>query len=218
MAEIISEGPVTKVNVGRLTNAIFVFTLLLLFRNVKTPTFENFSNTGNTTANLYGLTQFPDIFSFLNAFIIIAMLWIVMFHIFHQLQKIDRTYLYIHLMTLMMVIFIPISSHLNVIFPGKSVFPLLFNLNMLIIGLLLFLEWFHISRKPEIRSPMISTRQMNCTGIKMLYIPITAVFGVVLSAFDLQYTQSVYLITMIAFALTTIYFRNRKKSGGSESV
>ena len=68
MAETISEGPVTKVNVGRLTNAIFVFTILLLFRNVKTPSFENFSNTGYTTANLFGQTQLPDIFSFLNAF------------------------------------------------------------------------------------------------------------------------------------------------------
>jgi len=55
-------------------------------------------------------------------------------------------------------------------------------------------------------------------GIKMLYIPVTAVVGAFLSTFDLQYTQSVYFITMIAFALTTLYFRNRKKSGGFESI
>jgi len=217
MGEIQSEGPVTKVNIGRLTNAIFVFTLLLIFRNVKTPTFENHLTIGNATSNNFGLMQLPDILSFLNAFIIIAMLWIVLFHIFHQLKKTDRIYLYLHLMTLMMVIFIPVSSHLNVVFPGKSVFPVLFNLNMLIIGILMFLEWFHISRNPEIRSPLISSRQMNCTGIKMIYIPITAVFGVLLSTFDLPYTQAVYFVTMIAFALTSLYSGKKKKFEGSRS-
>ena len=59
MSETISEGPVTKVNVGRLTNAIFGFTLFLLFRNVKTPTWGDYI--GNATANDFGLTQLPDI-------------------------------------------------------------------------------------------------------------------------------------------------------------
>lgn len=209
MAQTHLEGPVTKVNVGRLTNAVFVFTLLLLFRNVKTPTYIDYI--GNATANDFGLVQLPDILNFLNAFIIIAMLWIVLFHIFNQLQKIDRAYLYLHLITLMMVIFIPISSHLNVIYPGKSVFPLLFNLNMLIIGVLLFLEWWHISRVPEIRIPGITSRQVWCNRIKMLYIPVTAMFGVVLSTFDLPYTQGVYFITILAFALTSLYSWNREK-------
>jgi uncharacterized membrane protein len=216
MVETSSEGPVTKVNVGRLTNAIFVFTLLLLFRNVKTPTWGDYI--GNATANDFGLMQLPDILNFLNAFIIIAMLWVVLFNIFNNLQKIDRVYLYLHLITLMMVIFIPVSSHLNVVFPGRSVFPLLFNLNMLVIGVLLFLEWWHISRKPSIQKPGINSTQKRCIGIKMLYIPVTAVIGAVLSTFDLPHTQSVYFITMVAFALTTLYFRNMKKPGGIEPI
>jgi uncharacterized membrane protein len=216
MVETSSEGPLTKVNVGRLTNAIFVFTLLLLFRNVKTPTWGDYI--GNATANEFGLMQLPDILNFLNAFIIIAMLWVVFFNIFNNLQKIDRVYLYLHLIALMMVIFIPVSSHLNVVYPGRSVFPLLFNLNMLVIGVLLFLEWWHISRNPSIQKPGIDSTQKRCMGIKMLYIPVTAVIGAVLSTYDLQHTQSVYFITMIAFALTTLYFRNWKKSGGVEPV
>ena len=202
MEERVSEGPVTRVNIGRLTNAIFVFTLLLLFRNVRTPTFGDYI--GNATANDFGLMQLPDILSFLNAFIILAMLWIVLFHIFNQVQKIDRVYLYLHLIALMTIIFIPISSHLNVIFPGKSVFPVLFNLNMLVVGLLISLEWWHISRKPAIRKAGINSSQMRCIGIKMLYIPVTAIFGVLLSMLDLPFTQSVYFVTILALGLTSL--------------
>jgi uncharacterized membrane protein len=215
MEGIRSEGPVTKVNVGRLTNAIFVFTLLLLFKNVRTPTF---GDSLNVTMDNFMQVQIPDILSFLNAFIIIAMLWIVLFHIFNQLQKVDRAYLYLHFITLMLIIFIPISSHLNVVYPGKSEFPVLFNLNMLAIGLLLALEWWHISRTPAIRNPEINSYQIHCIGIKMLYIPVTAVFGVILSTFDLKHTQSVYLVTIIAFFLTSLYSRNRGRMHGGESL
>jgi uncharacterized membrane protein len=214
MDEIRSEGPVTKVNVGRLTNAIFVFTLLLLFKNVRTPTFGDY---GIVTMDNFMQVQIADILSFLNACVILAMLWVVLFHIFNQLQKVDRTYLYIHFTTLMMIIFIPISSHLNVVYPGKSDFPVLFNLNMLAIGLLLALEWWHISRTPAIRNPGINSFQMHCIGMKMLYIPVTAVFGVILSMFDLRYTQSVYLVTMLAFLVTSLYSRNREKIHGGET-
>ncbi len=207
MEEMASEGPVTRVNIGRLTNAIFVFTLLLLFRNVRTPTFGDYI--GNATANDFGLMQLPDILSFLNAFIILAMLWMVLFHIFNQVEKIDRVYLYLHLIALMAIIFIPISSHLNVIFPGKSVFPVLFNLNMLAVGLLISLEWWHISRKSAIRKAGINSSQMKCIGIKMLYIPLTAISGVLLSMLDLPFTQSVYFVTILALGLTSLYFRNK---------
>ena len=214
MEEMASEGPVTRVNIGRLTNAIFVFTLLLLFRNVRTPTFGDYI--GNATANDFGLLQLPDILSFLNAFIILAMLWIVLFHIFNQVQKIDRVYLYLHLIALMAIIFIPISSHLNIIFPGKSVFPVLFNLNMSAVGLLISLEWWHISRKPAIRKSGINSSQMRCIGIKMLYIPVTAIFGVLLSMLDLPFTQSVYFVTILAFGLTSLYFRNKAGQHGGD--
>jgi uncharacterized membrane protein len=202
------EGPVTKVNLGRLTNSIFVFTLLLLFRNVRTPTFGDYL--ANRTASDFGLMQLPDIESFLNAFIIIAMLWVFSFHIFHQASRVDRTWLYIHLTTMLFIIFIPVSSHMNVVFPGKSIFPTLFHMNMLVIGLLLALAWWHISHDPRVRRPGITPGQQMCTSVKTIFIPVTAVCGIVLAALDLPYTQGVYLVTMLALAITTLWSRARK--------
>ena len=206
-----AEGPVTRVNVGRLTNAIFAFTLLLLFRNVRTPTFGDYI--ANMTANDFGLMQLPDIASFLNAFVIIAMIWVITFHIFHQMARVDRVYLYIHLITMMMLIFIPVSSHMNVMFPGKSVFPVLFHLNMLAIGTLLALAWWHITRDPAICRRGIDPGQLRCTGLKTLYIPVTALIGILLASLDLPYTQSIYLVTMVALVMTTLYSRYRKEIG-----
>lgn len=209
-SEFSPEGPVTKLNIGRLTNAIFAFTLLLLFKNVRMPSFSDYV-AGTVNAGEFGYMQVPDIFSFLNAFLIIAMIWVITFHLFHQLTRVDRLYIYLHLALVMMVIFIPVSSHMNVMFPGKSVFPVLFHANMLMVGTLLAFLWWHISSESSIRRAGIGRVQMECTTMKILYIPATSVAGMVLANLDLGYTQGIYLGTMIAFVLTTLYSRRRER-------
>jgi uncharacterized membrane protein len=204
------EGPVTKVNIGRLTNAIFAFVLLLLFKNVRIPSFSDYL-AGSVNTGEFGYMQLPDIFSFLNAFLIIAMIWVITFHLFHQLVRVDRMYLYLHLAMMMMVIFIPVSSHMNVMFPGRSIFPVLFHANMLAAGMLLAFLWWHISSEPSIRRPGIGRVQLECTTMKVLYLPATAVAGMFLANLDLGHTQGIYLATMLAFVLTTLYSRKRER-------
>ena len=101
-----NEGPVTKVNVGRLTNGIFVFTLLLIFKNIKLPSFGDYML--SVSADKFGLMQIPDIMSFFNAFIIVSMFWLIFFQIFNKIKKFNRVLLYLHICLLMMIIFIPI--------------------------------------------------------------------------------------------------------------
>ena len=210
--EIDAEGPVTKVNIGRLTNSIFVFTLLFLFKNIRMPTYGDMIE--GSSADGFGLTQLPDIMSFLLAFLILAMIWILAFHIFHMVTKIDRTYLYLHLAMLMMLIMIPITSHYTVIFSGKSLFPVMFHGIMLMIGLLLYIEWYHISHKPSVLMAGISGWRSRCITAKMLIIPVTAIAGMLLAAWDLPHTQYIYFGAMVAFFLMSAHsWKNLKKIG-----
>jgi uncharacterized membrane protein len=208
----VREGPVTKTNVGRLTNAIFVFALLLLFKNIRTPSFEDY--VGNATAHEFGLMQFPDILNFLTVFVILAMIWVVTFHVFHQIEKLDWTTLYLHFILLMCIIFIPISSNLTTVFTGNAAISLVFHLNMLTIGVILLLEWVHCRKAPQILKPGISIDEIHLTDLGMVYIPFTAVVGCVLSNYDLPYTQYIYFGTMLAFAFTGIQLLSRKKMRG----
>lgn len=201
------EGPIAKVNIGRLTNCLFAFTIFLLFRNIRTPSFADYL--ANATADQFGLMQSQDIFSFLNAFFIIAMIWVVTFHLFHQVTRVDRLYIYLHLALMMSLVFIPVSSHMNVMFPGRSIFPVLFHMNMLAVGALLAVEWIHIYSEPSIRRDDINPAQIRCTTLKMLYIPVAAIVGIVLANMDLPNTQGIYILTILAYALTTIYSRGR---------
>jgi uncharacterized membrane protein len=214
--ETFDEGPVTKTNIGRLTNGIFVFTLLLLFKNVRLPSFADTMH--ETKIDTFGLMQIPDILSFVNAFLIIALIWIMTFHIFHQIKKVDRRYISIHFGLLILIVFIPITSHLYQIFEENSIIAFFFHTNIFFISIFLMGEWYHCTHTPNIISAVENTQNYGCFSRKILYIPLTAVIGILLSLYDIALTRNLYYGTMIIFFLdwflTTRYpcnVRRRKR-------
>lgn len=208
-----TEEPIAKINIGRLTNSIFVFTLLLLFTNIRFPTFGDVSDI--STPHHFGVMQIPDITSFLTAFLIIGMVWILAFHIFHLIARVDRTYLYLHLAVLMLLMMIPAACHYSGAFPEKSVFPVLFHAIMLLVGVLLYAEWYHISHSPSVMRPGITGWQKHCMNVKMLFLPGTAMIGMILALLQLPYTQYLYYCTMAAFALVSVFSWKNLKEGGA---
>ncbi|MFA4878217.1 MAG: TMEM175 family protein [Methanoregula sp.] len=193
----IAEGPVSKTNIGRLTNTIFVFAFFLLSRNIRTPTYDDW--VAKVTAHQFGLMQLPEIVSFLNAFLILAMIWIVSFHIFHQYRWLDRKFLYLHFALLMFVIFIPITIQHATLFAQNPLASDLFHLNMLAIGLVIAFEWLHCLKTPALLSYGVPAGGLISTHASVLFIPLTALAGVVLVYCDLLFTQYIYFATMLAF-------------------
>lgn len=88
-----TEGPVTRVNLGRLTNCIFVFTLLYLFKNIQVPNIMD-QGTGESISSWLTIA-FPEILNFINAYLIIAIIWILTFHIIHQIRVVTHWLLWL---------------------------------------------------------------------------------------------------------------------------
>lgn len=196
-----AEGPIARVNIGRLTNTIFVFTLFLLFRFIKTPTFEDW--VANATAEEFGALQIPEIFSFVNAFLIVAMVWVIAFHVFHQYVKLDRMYLYLHFTLLMCVIFIPITNQHALFFYTNPVATELFHFNMLLIGLVIALEWWHGIRNPDLLEPAVSGSRLLPTHVSVLFFPLTAIAGILMVQTGIPFTQYIYFVPLASLALSS---------------
>lgn len=196
----LEEGPITRMNIGRFTNAVFAFTLLLLFKNIRIPSFGDYL--ANANFEQFGIMQVPDILSFINAFVVIAMIWVVVFHVYHQVSRVDRTYIYLHFLFIMALVFIPVTSHLSLVFPGYTLFPVIFHGNMLVLGSLIALEWYHILKKKEIQKDPLDRDRALCIGIKTVYIPAAAVCGILLASLGVPYTEGIYLFVIIAFLAT----------------
>ena len=204
-----ADGPVTKTNIGRLTNTIFVFAFFLLFRFIQTPSYKDW--VASATAHDFGMGQAPVILNFLNVFLILAMIWIVTFHVFHQYRLFDRMYLYLHFALLMFIIFIPITSQHALLFSSVPEVFYLFHLNMLGIGIVIAFEWLHCTRNPVLVGPAVTAGDRATTSANVLVLPITALLGLLMIFCDIPHSQYIYFAAMLALALIGIGSTGRIK-------
>jgi len=205
----VTEGPVANTNIWGLTNGIFGFSLLLLFFAIRIPDFEY--GAGNLVAEQFGRMQLPDILNFLTVFIILLIVWAIVFSILHRTAWIDRTFLYLHFILLMLVIFIPITNDLTILLSGNVAFSILFHANMLSIGLVLFLEWRHCRSRPGLLRQGVPEEGTPFIRASLLVLPVIAFAGCLLAAFHPERTQYLYFLALPAFVILGILMPDRER-------
>ena len=104
--------PITKVNLERLTNGIYAFTMTLMIRNIQSP--QPGMIEGAASFALYLQNTVLSIIDFIGVFLILGMFWLFYFQIFHRMRTFDCRLVYIHLISLMIVVFVPFTQSFSV--------------------------------------------------------------------------------------------------------
>ena len=195
-------GPVTLVNLGRLTNGIFAFSLLYLFRNIQVPTIFEINSEDYLTRYLAGIL--PEWINFLNAFLLITILWILTFSILHQVARTSHRLLLLHFGMLMPLVVIPVTSMLADDFPAEPSFSFLLHLNVLVIVLMLGAQWRYITRTPGLLIRRMTDRERGAVSRRIIFTTGAVLLGMILSWSDLPGTRFIYLGVMILIFLDTI--------------
>jgi len=66
--------PISKVNLERLTNGIYAFTMTLMIRNIQLP--SSGTLTGTASLDNYLVTTSLSVIDFVGAFLILGMFWL----------------------------------------------------------------------------------------------------------------------------------------------
>jgi len=198
------EEPISKVNLERITNGIFAFTMTLLIRNIQTPP-------DGTLENTLSFIQYIDttvlaIIDFIGAFLILGMFWLFYFQMFHRMKTFDYRFLYIHLLSLMIVVFVPFSQS----FTSRSAdFPLadiIFQINYLALSLVLVYAWYYATRtNPSLLVPELTEPEASFLMKKFLVPLGVAILGILILAFGFPFYDVLYILPFIILA---VFFRH----------
>lgn len=194
--------PISKVNLERLTNGIYAFTMTLMVRNITTP----LPGTITTSAALdqYLLGILLSVIDFVGAFIILAMFWLFSFQIFHRTRTVDYRLLHIHLLSLMVVVFVPFTQS----FTGRSGLPaseLLFQVNYFLLSVLLLFTWHYIRNSPALLDPQVTGGEASFL-MKKFTVPLgVSLLGIAFALAGFGYIDVLYLFP---FAIIAIFFRH----------
>ena len=135
-AELEKSGALSTARIQSLGDNIFAFAMTILVLNFLLPELGRGVSLGQV---LSGLS-----FSFLTyvmSFVVLGVMWVSQQNQYHFIERTDRLFLWINIFFLMFVVFIPFSTHMLGLYYDSVLAVLIYGLNLLICGALLYMHW-----------------------------------------------------------------------------
>ena len=196
--------PINKVNLERLTNGIYAFTMTLMIRNIQSPS-------AGTLTDATSFFRFIDttlfaVVDFIGAFLILGMFWLFYFQMFHRMKTYDYRFLYIHLLSLMIVVFVPFTQSFTSDGSEIPIADIVFQLNYLALAILLAYAWYYACRsRPSLLVPELTGAEAAFIQKKYLVPLGVSVFGILVLLSGLPYFDIIYFFP---FVILILFFRH----------
>ena len=195
--------PISKVNLERITNGIFAFTMTLLARNILMP--DTGSITDTLTFNNFLISTISSVIDFVGTFILLGMFWMLFFQMFHRMKTFDYHFLHVHMLALMAIVLLPFSSVFTGLSQNFSSADLFFQFNYLMLGVILAYLWHYARSKPEMLDSRFTERDAIFLFRKFLVPPVVAVIGIIMVFSGTRYLDLLYFLPFVVIA---IFFKN----------
>lgn len=136
-------GPpgLTTARIEALSDSIFAFAMTLLVLDLHVPEIAAELVHGRLGPNL--LELWPKALSFVTSFLILGVGWVGQHTAFHYIRRSDRPFLWINILYLMGVAFVPFSTSLMGKYGHEQLAIFVFGTNLFFIAALLYFAWWY---------------------------------------------------------------------------
>jgi uncharacterized membrane protein len=172
------EYHISKNRLETLVDGIFAIAMTLLVLGINPPRPQEAVATAVLPEMIESLI--PQIFLFIVAFLVLAFFWLGHHRQFHFVRRIDPALLWINILILIAIVFVPFSTDVAGDYPGVTDAVLLFHANMFIVGFLFSLQWHHIRRHEHLCEPVPEKAIIHAWFYRSMLVPSVAVFGAIL--------------------------------------
>jgi len=198
--------PITKANLERITNGIFAFTMTLLARDIVTP--AEYEKAASITVEQFTLNTVGSIIDFVGVFILLAMFWMLFFQMFHRMKTYDYHFLHVHMLALMAIVIIPFSSAFSNLSPERTFADFFFQINYLMLGLILVYLWYYARSKPALLDPALTSAEAKFLSYKYMVPPAAALVGILLITANSEHVDfMIDIMYLVPFIIMAIFFR-----------
>ena len=198
--------PITKANLERITNGIFAFTMTLLARDIVTP--AEYEKAASITVEQFTLNTVGSIIDFVGVFILLAMFWMLFFQMFHRMKTYDYHFLHVHMLALMAIVIIPFSSAFSNLSPERTFADFFFQINYLMLGLILVYLWYYARSKPALLDPALTSAEAKFLSYKYMVPPAAALVGILLIMVNSEHVDfMIDIMYLVPFIIMAIFFR-----------
>lgn len=179
-AELLKSGALTTDRIQSLGDNIFGFAMTLLVLNFLVPELGNGMSLGSELVTLV-----PAFLTYAMSFIVLGMMWVSQQNQYHFIQRSDRLFLWINIVFLMFVVFVPFSTHILSLYHTSALAVLLYGLNLIICGALLYWHWTYATENDRLVNTDIEKRVVQVIKIRYIFLIIWVGVSVALAYFSI---------------------------------
>jgi uncharacterized membrane protein len=179
-----------------LADGIFAIAMTLLVLGISVPNLP--SSTDPQVFNAYIFSIIPEIFVYILSFILLAVFWLN-HHIFFVIKKSDITLIWINIFFLMSIAIVPFTTSLIGKYGQFHLSVLIFDLNMLIIGIL-FYSIFAYAARHDFMAESVKKKSADIQRSNLI-LPILAGIAIIISFFNSMLSVFIFFLLPITFTL-----------------
>ena len=188
---------IPKHRLETLVDGIFAIAMTLLVLGLAVPHLSGQLTNAIIQDSYYSL--YPSFFAFVLSFILLATFWNTHHRIFNQIKIINNTLLWITLIWLLFIVIVPFSAS-SLGEYGSYIFPnVIFNLNMLAIALLLYINLNYAIRK-NLMQEKVNKTLINYSKKRNEAFILIALLAVMLSYIIVSSSTLVYILLLPIYA------------------
>ncbi|MFW5928468.1 MAG: TMEM175 family protein, partial [Thermoplasmatota archaeon] len=131
------------------------------------------------------------------SFVILSMFWMLHHNQFNFINKTKKANIWINLTFLMLISLMPFTSSLIGDYPNELSARIFFNINLFLLGFLLYLNWAYASRKDIVEEEILSKEEIKRKEKICMILPSLALVSIGISFFIPLYSPIVYALSPI---------------------
>lgn len=139
--------------VESFSDGVFSIVITLLIIDLKVPQISSdlvSTELGGQLSDLW-----PRLLSYALSFVIVGVYWVAHHHVFHYIRRLDRTALWLNLLFLMSVAFVPFPTALLGAYGDQELVVIIYGVNVVVTRLILLALWVYATTGHRLVEPRL---------------------------------------------------------------
>ncbi|WP_158057166.1 TMEM175 family protein [Halorussus halophilus] len=180
-----------------LSDGVIAIAITLLVLDITVPAIPEGVPVSSLPNHVF--EQWHEFLGFVLSFLVIGMYWILHRRIFVHFEKHDRGVLWLNLLFLLMVAFVPFATSMFTTYPNQFG-VMVYSGVLALTGFTLFVLWLYASWKNLVEEGLAS-RTVRIQSARFLSSPLVFVLSIVVAVFDFELAILTWLLLIPVNAL-----------------
>jgi TMEM175 potassium channel family protein len=173
-------------------DAIFAFAITLMTLSIDIPDLPPNLTESQLLSRLYDM--YPQVESYIISFAVIAMFWISYHQVFNFIRESHISMVYLNLLFLLLITFLSITTSLVINYGSYQIPYVIYSVLVIMTSSLLALIWWHATKDYRLVDKNIHPLFVRGVMANLLLIPFLFAISILVSFFDLDTAQYLWLI------------------------